>query len=341
MSAYRKRILLFSSARSGSTLIANILRSNPHFTYYNEIFTRAPHLLPNFESAFQANAPLCLPFETDLARLAVYKLQFGGNLLHRSRLIKTAAFLGLKAIASLLNWMPFDIPKWNPFHKIYHLNSLHEPPLRPFWATQFRKASSCEILFIKDVRMVKAYYAFKQMYPDAYFIYLVRNPYFVVASELRHRSIENLMKWVDPDFLRRKYQQPGLVEAYFGKTPEQTLALLWRLENELIWNDIQADRPAHLFLLRFEDFVGQKTRFVDQISAFLNLPVHQQTTEFLKQIESYSGKQKHNRSTFVRQQSFSSMMSPSLSPGQLSQISEVLDGIRVPEEWIELNYDAK
>lgn len=185
-----KRILLFSSPRSGFTLLANIVRSHPRVSYFNEIFTRAPYLLPNFETAFQSDAAnLRLPFETDLAHLKKYKLERLHCAIHRNRLIKTAVFLFYKGIASLQSRL-FPNRKWGYFHKIYHLNSLHEPPLCPFYQTQFVKNRQLDILFIKDVRMRKAYFAFRDMYPDAYFIYLIRNPFYVVASTLQQRQIK-------------------------------------------------------------------------------------------------------------------------------------------------------
>ena len=140
MQAYTKKVLLLSSPRSGSTLLANILRSHPRFEYYNELFTRAPYLLPNFEQAFQASVPdLQAHFENDFALLKKYKLSKGRNFVHRQRIVKFALFLVIKLMASMGGRLSFIDTQWNYFHKSYHINSLHEPPIIPFWLTQFRK----------------------------------------------------------------------------------------------------------------------------------------------------------------------------------------------------------
>lgn len=328
-------MILFSSPRSGSTLLANLVRSHPRIWYFNEIFTRAPELLPRFEAAFQQEASdLRAAFEQDLQDLEPYKLAHFHNLFHWNRLVKTLVFLFPKAVASAESRMKLQCKTWTAAYKTYYINALHEPPLRPFFELQFPKAKNCDVLFVKDVRMRKAYLGFKSMYPESLFIYLIRNPFFVVASELQHHQYADLMRWLDPVFLCHAFQQPHLVDRYFGKSPEHTFALVWRLENELIYRDWTTSRLARKMLVRYEDLMRDPKQTVIAIFESARLSYDDQTERLLKALAGHPGQQKHSRSVFVKAGS-SSRSQPNLNREQHERVRQVVDDSALMDLWAE------
>lgn len=321
-----KKVLLFSSPRSGSTLLANIIRSHPEFEFYNEIFTRAPYLLPTFEEVFQGNGVgLKAAFETDLQQLKKYKLSWGRNFVHRYQRVKFAVFLLLKLSASTARRIPVLDTDWNYFHKFYHINSLHEPLLTPFKLTQFTKTARPSTLFIKDVRVRKAFYAFREMYPEAYYIYLIRDPYYVVASTLRQRQITDVSKTlIQETYLRKAFRRPDLVDAHFGKTVEQNFALQWVLENEMVVEDLRKDPPKNLICVRFEDLTRDIEGTARTVFHSLGCELPEQTNRFIQSLENYDGSQRHLRSTFVHRNYREKVQEPDLTPRQLENVRSVL-----------------
>jgi hypothetical protein len=329
-----KKVLLFSSPRSGSTFLSNIVRSHPEVIFFNELFTRAPKLLPRFEGAFQTSRreDWRSTFEHDLERLWGYKLPWWGNVLHRSRLTKVPVFLTAKLLASLSQRAWGE--NWGTLHRIYHINALVEPPWGPFWATQFPKASASDVLLVKDVRMSKAYFAFKEMYPDAFFIYLVRNPYFVVASEVRRRPLEDVLRWLDRGYLRDQFGQPDLVDRFFGRSAEHTFAVTWRLENELVWSDMQKAPPANLVVARYEDLALASRATAQQVFDFIGLDLHQNTLGYLDALTTIRPHQVlHDRSTFVGADMRGKLEKPGLDSRQLLHVAEVLEGSPLLKFW--------
>jgi len=90
--------------------------------------------LPTFEQAFQNAGPeqYRIAFEHDLQQLEKYKLTWGNGFIHCNKLLKTSVFLTCKGINSLRDRFPKYKNRWDFFHKIYYINSLHQPPLVPF-----------------------------------------------------------------------------------------------------------------------------------------------------------------------------------------------------------------
>jgi len=323
-----KKILLFSSPRSGSTMLANILRSHPGLAFYNEIFTRAPRLLPRFEQAFQSGqVDLLTPFERDFHRLERYQL---GDWIHRARWSKFLVFGSVKILASL-NRRLRGAETWDLLHRIYHIHSLHEPLIRPFWETQFPKRSP-DTLLIKDVRPDKAVRAMLRMYPDTRFVFLIRNPYFVVRSIIKQRAIQHLrdLSAIDRDYLHQRFRSE-LIDRFFDAGVEQRLALLWRLEQEDAYRDLR-DAKANTLVVCYESLVRDQDRAVAALFEKLGLNTHASTKRYLSMIWQQTTPQAHLRSVFVHRDQLNRRTDESqLSSEFKAKIEPVLEGCKLAE----------
>jgi hypothetical protein len=242
-------------------------------------------------------------------------------------------FAGFKVAAGLEARLGMLPPLWTIAYKIYYLNSLHEPFWHSFYETCFPKDGAPDVLLIKDVRMPLALPAFARMYPDSLFVYLIRNPLFVVASELRTHPFEDLMRWLDRDYLRRTFGQPELVDRFFGKTPEHTFALLWRLENEWVVRELERTQLSRVVCIRYETLSQNLYSSTAALHRQMGLSPHPQTDRFIHFLETVPDAPSHARATSFNPKRAPWLSQPALTSQQLEHAQEVLEGSPIIDWW--------
>ena len=105
ISDFSRHIFLVGSARSGTTLVGNILQSHPETFYFHEILSREDKLLPGLNLAdllATRDSRTCREgLDEAFQRLVKYKYSWCGNTLRRNRLLLGATVFTVKALANL------------------------------------------------------------------------------------------------------------------------------------------------------------------------------------------------------------------------------------------------
>lgn len=337
-----EKVLLCSSPRSGSTFAANLIRSSPDVTFLNEIMTRGKFLLPEFIAARNATSDgetLRLAFESGLDRLMPYTLPQAGNLVHRSRLVKTMVFGALKTASSLTARIGLQGFDRNLFYWYYYINGLHEPFVRPFYEIQFPKNRVCTSLLFKEVHLLRSYRSFRAMYPEGKVIFLIRDPYRQVASERKHHGYTGQAprtpeeedeheqhSQVGLDQVLSLYGENELIRTHYGRSFEQTFSLFWRLENDAVVEMMEQENSERFLVLRYEDLVDDTRASIERMLDFMGLDLSANLERYLHMLTEYRGSQKHGRSTFVSRSSLAQKSNADLKDERVSRVAEVVSG---------------
>ena len=115
-----------------------------------------------------------------------------------------------------------------------------------------------------------------ESFPNAKFVFIVRNPYQNIRSILNRWSIPGSLQDLPPE-IRQGIETSvswrtifeGIYPPTSGHNHVATLANRWCLANEA-YREIQ----SHCYLLRYEDFCGHKEKAIAEIASQLELEVH-------------------------------------------------------------------
>jgi hypothetical protein len=210
----RRPIFIIGTERSGSNLLRTILDAHPAIAA-----PHPPHILHIFGPVVDSYAPLDDPAR--FRRLA-------------------------DAVARLVRW---HIHPWQPVSdgaalvaaaSSQTLIGLADAVYASHLRWRGRERWACKSTF--NVRYVDA---LRDHYPDARFLWLVRDPRDVVASTLR---------------------------SVFGPSSAAAGATLWREQQELGWRASAGGTSADVLTIRYEDLVMQPDPTVQRICAFLDEP---------------------------------------------------------------------
>lgn len=138
---------------------------------------------------------------------------------------------------------------------------------------------------------------------------------------------------IDDSYLRNAFRRPELVDQFFGSSVEGTFALQWVLENEMVIDHLQCCSPAHYKQIKFEDLVDDLEEHARKIFTFLNLSYTPQTEAYLQALRAHSGKQQHERSTFVAQDRQGKSRRPDLTQPQFENIQAVVSQSYLLSMW--------
>lgn len=295
-------VLLTSAPRSGSTLITNVINSSPKTILLNEIFTRAPHLLPNFEKYFQQGVSYDSDLREEVKSLYRHTLPFGGHLLYRNKQVRFTIDLLIKVVNHF-------IAKFGPaqdfssaFFKYWYINSLHQPLFRPFYEATFAKKNP-NLLFFKDVNLHKSVPGYLSLYPQGKIIFLIRHPYGYFSSTIKSRENDTRTVNIYQEALVKMFNKPSLIGEYYDGSIEAKFMLTWRLSYEQAYKKVLENYDErNVLFLRYEDFIEDMLGQSNRIFSFLDLNLPSVSHEFVRKLSDYEATQKHVRSVFKQRQ---------------------------------------
>lgn len=330
---FSKELFLISVRRSGSSFLSALIRSHPEILFFNEIITRSALFLPTFHGAcLEETQDLKDAFVKDLNKLMRYKIIALGNIVNRYRVLKVPAMGAFKLMNFILSKLGQEEKNWNLFYKIYNMNALVEPPFREFIATQFYKTKNPSILFIKEARRHRAWFLLKNIYPQGYFIHLIRNPFGVVSSEIRfHKNDQDMFAEAELD-KRTRQQYSNLLDNYVQSNFVQRVALNWRVSNELIARDIEENQTSNNLVITYESIVENIDKNIRRVFDFIGLELSTQTKRFLEQLKTAGNIRKHDRSVFFKKTN-SSLIPKDLSTEQIDDIYKVVADSFLMKIW--------
>lgn len=109
------------------------------------------------------------------------------------------------------------------------------------------------------------------IFPDAYFVHVIRDPRAVIASLI------NASFWVNGKGLEELWWKNGLPEKYLkiwvenNKSPVALAAIQWRWVVELAWREKQLINNNRYIEVYYEDFVSDPHRVLNNIFCYSNL----------------------------------------------------------------------
>lgn len=294
----KRGVLLVSSPRSGSTLISNMLRSHSKVIFLNEVFTRAPYLLPAFEERFSTTKPFDDVLSKEFEGIYNYTLPFANHSAFKNKKLRYLINLLVKCLNQVIskkNKRSFQ----NPLYKFWYLNSLQESSWRSLWMTTFYKKNPSHLL-LKDVQIHKSIQAFKSLYPNGKVIYLIRHPYGFFSSTIKSRKKPKSSEVPITKYaLINNFGKEALINDLFEDTVESKFLLSYRFNNEFAieyLNQNFAERDV--YYLKYEDFITNKNVETDRLFNFIGIEPDNQSKKFLSQLMEFSGSQRHARSVF-------------------------------------------
>lgn len=336
---FKKRIFSISSARSGSTWLSNIIRSDPHILFFNEIISGTRDLLPKSHKVWDSRkGDLKQAFESDLEKLLKYKIPFGYNIVNRYLFIKIPVMLFCKIVAHVLSKLLSQQQKsWNPFVKIWNINSLYEPLFTPFFITQFLKVKEPNIFYIKEILPYKAWFFLKESNPkESLFIHLLRNPFGVVSSEKRFINTAKI-SFISKRLLGKEYPEyKNLISKFETANFTQKIAINWRIENELIYRNIEKENQSNNLFILYEDLCNNFDNTIKKIFDFLQLDISPQTKDFILKLKVQQTTQKHSRATVIKKKK-QSLIPSDLSTNDIKDIYDIVRDSFLLKNWIELD----
>lgn len=300
----RKGILLVSSPRSGSTLLSNILRSHERVLFMNELFTRAPALFPSFEEKLQKGENYDEQLLKEFSDAYKYTLPFGNHVLFRDKFVLFGLNLIVKSLNKLLPKEKQDSFN-NPLFKFRYINSIQERPFSPLWKTSFTK-KGVDYILLKDVHIYKSLQAFKSLYPNGKIIYLIRHPYGFYTSTLKARNFPSTDEVpITKEALIKMFGKEDLINVLYDGSVTSKFMLTYRLQNEFALSYLAENfAEDSIQYVKYEDFITDKITGAHKLFDFFNLILDEQSSDFLKSLEQYKGKQQHARSVYKSSSEF-------------------------------------
>jgi hypothetical protein len=245
-------IFIISSARSGSTLLGKFLDSHTKTNLVNEI-TRQRGLTTELSKKAENHQTV----NEDIARIfKPYKMGWYKYALHRSRLLKFSLMTLVKVINHSLSFLGYQ--GWSYWRKVWYINSLHEPLVKPLWTVSFTKINPDTWIFKEIIPRDAIDWLTNNPEISCKIIHLIRSPYTRTASELRDDS----RKSIHQDLLF--YAKMGLKvdPHYASKSMAYQTAYDWVNQNDFLLKDGLKNYP-HMHV-RYEDLVNDPRITLDK-----------------------------------------------------------------------------
>ncbi|MCP4267548.1 MAG: hypothetical protein GY777_18615 [Candidatus Brocadiaceae bacterium] len=161
-----------------------------------------------------------------------------------------------------LRWMHFGISKETPIIK-KTMQYMYSLPKFKFWA------KNRVIKLIKGNLML----GWLQKQFDVNIVYLIRHPCAVVSSQKRMGWNVSLNRFMEQANLIEAYLAPHLDVIKTAETDTQKLAILWCIENVVVFRQLE-QLKLHASAYLYEDIVCEPERQLKHILSNLDLPLH-------------------------------------------------------------------
>ena len=124
----------------------------------------------------------------------------------------------------------------------------------------------------------------KSLFPDAYFVHVLRDPHAIVASLLK------VPFWGKGSGIEKPWWRNGLCQAYVEewinneRSPAALAAVQWKQVVELAWQESKLLDTSRYIELRYEDFVSNPHGTLQKILDKVNLPYSQSVQRYINSI---------------------------------------------------------
>lgn len=128
---------------------------------------------------------------------------------------------------------------------------------------------------IKEPSLTFMYPGLKAVFPEAHYVYVLRDPRDTIRSVLDRLKLPGDKRALEPECVRHlePYIGWGLILAGVGLPPGETyidrLAIRWRTAAELLLRE-----GERFIVVRYEDFLQEKSGTIHRLAEQLLLPIH-------------------------------------------------------------------
>jgi hypothetical protein len=138
---------------------------------------------------------------------------------------------------------------------------------------------------------------FAEAMPESKILFLIRNPYGLIASRLRGIALGKMRMPIEPDgmddFTRLvQARSHGLTKAgLLSMRPEEQLAWYWVIMNEKAVDELGGRRRVRI--VSYEDLCNDPLAVTRGLFAFAGLDLHRQTEDFIAASSQYEGSERY------------------------------------------------
>ncbi|BAU67475.1 sulfotransferase (plasmid) [Stanieria sp. NIES-3757] len=259
----KKPIFVIGSHRSGTTILYETLARHPDLAYFS-------------------NASAYFP------RLPMLSHKFGT--IWAQKQIKIERFLqdgiGFNAITPSEGTRIWDLYATNTEH--YYLDETHHNPEMEHYLKQnirkHLKYNNARRFINKNPDNSVRIRYLNQLFPDAYFIHIIRDGRAVCHSmiQAQKRAFEFFGIGHRHNYGIKTQNWSEIAEMWF-KDRQQAIAHLWCETIATIDRDRQYLEPERYLEIRYEDFVSQTQTYLHRIAEFCQLPIDAQVEQIWQQ----------------------------------------------------------
>ena len=322
-------ILVLGSGRSGTTLLAKLLDSQPNVLYRHE----PDSIQPNSDIPF-------LPTRENV-RLYIDMTKSYLSDLERARYIKSSTHTPIfpksyrNAVQQLAHlWLNYAM---KALGASCNARVVHEKFLVPDFISNMRKDGI--IYVIKSVSSLNRAYLFICSEPNAKIVHIVRHPCGVASSLIRGIREGAMKKRIFLDAIKNMGESknfPISTEDMKGSSIEEQIAYQWSIFNDKVFDElIQSNRYR---LIRYEDLCLNMTETVIDLFIFCGVSFTDQSRRFVGMLE---GQQPGNRRYFsvVRApKEAATKWRNELSASQIERVNSIACHSRIGSMYLDSEY---